>query len=101
MIADNPTVTELDFAPACPIPISQYPKVMLAHGSGGKMMHQLIEKMIVPSFDNVLLESRHDGAVFQLGTPKATGTVGASGTAAMAFTTDSYVVHPLFFPGGD
>ena len=93
MIADNPTVTEtandLDFTLTCPIPISQYPTVMLAHGSGGKLMHQLIEKMIVPSFDNDLLDSRHDGAVFQLS------------TARLAFTTDSYVVHPLFFPGGD
>jgi len=89
MIAVNPTVTDLDFALTCPIPISQYPKVMLAHGSGGKLMHQLIEKMIVPTFDNDLLESRHDGAVFQLS------------TATLAFTTDSYVVHPLFFPGGD
>src|SRR5258708_1022513 len=89
MISDNPTMADLDFALTCPIPISQYPKVMLAHGSGGKLMHQLIEKMIVPSFDNDLLESRHDGAVFQLSTAK------------LAFTTDSYVVHPLFFPGGD
>jgi hydrogenase expression/formation protein HypE len=52
-------------------------------------MHQLIEKMILPAFNNSLLETRHDGAVFELG------------GARLAFTTDSYVVHPLFFPGGD
>src|SRR5215475_6700560 len=79
-----------EFAVTCPIPISQYSNVLLAHGSGGKLMHQLIESMIVPTFSNSLLEARHDGAVFQVGQgPK------------LAFTTDSYVVHPLFFPGGD
>ena len=76
-------------AAACPIPISQYPQVMLAHGGGGKLMHQLIEQMFVPAFENPLLASRHDGAVFGVSEGK------------MAFTTDSYVVKPLFFPGGD
>lgn len=74
---------------ACPIPISQYPQVMLAHGGGGKLMHQLIEHMFVPAFGNPLLANRHDGAVFGVTDGK------------MAFTTDSYVVKPLFFPGGD
>ena len=49
---------------ACPVPINQYPQVMLAHGGGGKLMHQLIEQMFVGSFDNDLLSSRHDGAIF-------------------------------------
>src|SRR5512146_2085502 len=74
---------------ACPIPVSDYPSVTLAHGGGGKLMHQLLEKMVLPAFRNELLESRHDGAVF------------AVGNARLAFTTDSYVVRPLFFPGGD
>jgi hydrogenase expression/formation protein HypE len=78
-----------DFKLECPIPISDYPTVTLAHGGGGKLMHQLLEKMVLPAFRNDLLESRHDGAVF---------TVPA---ARLAFTTDSYVVRPLFFPGGD
>jgi hydrogenase expression/formation protein HypE len=78
-----------NFQVACPIPISDYPTVTLAHGGGGKLMHQLLEKMIIPAFRNDLLESRHDGAVFPVG------------GARMAFTTDSYVVRPLFFPGGD
>ena len=73
----------------CPIPIADYPQVLLAHGSGGKLMHSLIEKMILPAFDNSLLETRHDAATFQIGGAK------------LAFTTDSYVVKPLFFPGGD
>ena len=74
---------------SCPIPIDQYPHILLAHGGGGNLSHQLIEKMFLPLFHNPFLESRHDGAVFQIGSQK------------LAFTTDSYVVRPLFFPGGD
>lgn len=79
----------VEFGLSCPIPIHDYPSVLLAHGGGGRLMHQLIEKMFVPAFNNTLLESRHDGAVFNLEGRK------------LAFTTDSFVVHPLFFPGGD
>jgi hydrogenase expression/formation protein HypE len=78
----------VDFTLSCPIPITQYPQVLLGHGSGGRLMHNLIEQMVIPSFSNPLLESRHDGAVFLVNGAK------------LAFTTDSYVVHPLFFPGG-
>jgi len=78
-----------DFTLSCPLPITDYPTVTLAHGGGGKLMHQLIETMILPAFNSPLLEARHDGAVFDLG------------GARLAFTTDSYVVNPLFFPGGD
>jgi hydrogenase expression/formation protein HypE len=73
----------------CPIPIAQYPQILLAHGGGGKLTHQLIERMFLPSFRNPALEARHDGAVVE-----------ADGVR-MALTTDSYVVQPLFFPGGD
>jgi hydrogenase expression/formation protein HypE len=73
----------------CPVPIEQYPHVLLAHGGGGRLMHQLIENMFLPLFRNPRLESRHDGAVIEPAAPR------------IAFTTDSYVVHPLFFPGGD
>ena len=83
------TKPTFDLGLSCPIPISDYPKVLMAHGGGGRLMHQLIEKMFVPAFNNTLLESRHDGAVFNLEGRK------------LAFTTDSYVVQPLFFPGGD
>jgi hydrogenase expression/formation protein HypE len=81
--------TPVDFALTCPIPIAQYPQVLMAHGGGGKLMHNLIERMFVSAFDNPLMEPRHDGAVFQ------------TRAARMAFTTDSYVIQPLFFPGGD
>lgn len=74
---------------SCPVPITEYPNVLLAHGGGGKLMHQLLEKVIYPAFKNPALEQRHDGAILQLNNFK------------IAFTTDSYVVKPLFFPGGD
>jgi len=82
---DTPT----DFNLNCPIPKSDYPHVTLAHGGGGKLSHQLIEKMFLPAFKNPALESRHDGAVLDLGGVR------------VAFSTDSYVVRPMFFPGGD
>ncbi|MHB9133707.1 MAG: hydrogenase expression/formation protein HypE [Armatimonadota bacterium] len=74
---------------SCPIPISDYPNVLLAHGGGGRLMHQLIDKIIAPNFANPIAAVGHDGAVLDIGGVK------------LAFTTDSYVVHPLFFPGGN
>jgi len=78
-----------NFAPACPIPISEYPHVLMAHGGGGKLMHQLISRMFLAAFRNPLLETQHDSAVADWTGKK------------LAFTTDSYVVRPIFFPGGD
>jgi hydrogenase expression/formation protein HypE len=78
-----------EFTLRCPIPISQYPQILLAHGGGGKLMHQLIEKIFGAAFANEYLNERHDGAALTLNGAK------------LAFTTDSYVVRPLFFPGGD
>ncbi|MGA2864196.1 MAG: hydrogenase expression/formation protein HypE [Verrucomicrobiota bacterium] len=79
----------LDFTPACPFPLQNYPRVLLAHGGGGKLMHQLIGSMFLPAFRNKLLEARHDASVFEVAGQR------------LAFTTDSYVVRPLFFPGGN
>ncbi len=73
----------------CPIPIKDYPKVVLAHGGGGSFTHDLIEKMFLPAFENPTLSRLHDGAVF------------TTDSGRMAFSTDSHVVSPLFFPGGD
>lgn len=73
----------------CPIPITNYSEIVLAHGSGGKLSHQLMEKMVLPQFRNELLDPLHDGAIFSLGGQR------------VAFSTDSYVVNPIFFPGGD
>jgi hydrogenase expression/formation protein HypE len=73
----------------CPLPINTREQVVMAHGGGGKIMHTLLETRIIPAFRNPRLESRHDGAVFDVK------------NARLAFTTDSYVVKPMFFPGGD
>lgn len=80
--------SERDFTPQCPIPLTEYPHILLAHGGGGELMHHLIEKMFLPAFRNALLDAQHDGAVLDLEGVR------------LAFTTDSYVVHPLVFPGG-
>jgi hydrogenase expression/formation protein HypE len=73
----------------CPIPISDYPSVTLAHGGGGRLTQMLIEKLFVPSFHNTQLDELHDGARLEMNGVR------------LAFSTDSFVVHPLFFPGGD
>ncbi len=78
-----------DFTMTCPVPISDYPHVLLAHGGGGKLMHQLIEKMFKAVFNSSELNKGHDSAVMTIPQDR------------IAFTTDSYVVNPLFFPGGD
>ena len=78
-----------DFNLNCPLPISKYPQVLLAHGGGGKLSHELIQKIFVKTFNNPSLELQHDGALLHLKKNK------------IAFTTDSYVIHPLFFPGGN
>jgi hydrogenase expression/formation protein HypE len=75
--------------PACSTPFPASDRVLLAHGGGGRLMHELIEKVFLPSFGSPLLSPRHDAAVFAVGQQR------------IAFTTDSYVVRPLFFPGGD
>lgn len=68
--------------------------ITLAHGSGGKAMRDLIDDIFVKSFDNPILSKLEDQASFPLATLTAQGD-------RLAFTTDSYVVDPLFFPGGD
>ncbi|MGD0765634.1 MAG: hydrogenase expression/formation protein HypE, partial [Dehalococcoidia bacterium] len=75
--------------PECPIPISEYPRVLLAHGGGGRLTQNLIERMLLPSFDNAFLAPLHDGALLSFGDQR------------LALSTDSYVVQPPFFPGGD
>jgi len=63
-------------------------KILLDHGSGGKMSQQLITDMVLPIFDNPTLAVLHDGAMFDIAKQR------------VAFSTDTYVVDPIFFPGG-
>jgi hydrogenase expression/formation protein HypE len=74
---------------SCPVPRVADDRIVLAHGGGGRLTHQLIEKIFIPAFANDALEQRHDGAV-----------VAVNGSR-VAFTTDSFVVRPLIFPGGN
>lgn len=64
-------------------------KITLSHGSGGKMMHELIDSLFLKEFDSKILREKKDSAILKIGNKK------------IAFTTDSYVVNPIFFPGGD
>ena len=74
---------------SCPAPAGEGEQVQLAHGGGGRAMARLIERLFLPAFANQALGERHDGARLELD------------GARLAFSTDSYVVSPLFFPGGD
>ncbi len=73
----------------CPAPWSRYTHVQMAHGGGGRVMRDLIEGLILANFDAPALAVRHDSAVVPWAGER------------LAFTTDSYVVQPRFFPGGD
>ncbi|HEY2386507.1 MAG TPA: hydrogenase expression/formation protein HypE [Candidatus Binatia bacterium] len=73
----------------CPLPLARHTVVQLAHGGGGRLMRELVEHLFLPAFENPALAERHDSAVVTLGAER------------VAFTTDGYVVHPRFFPGGD
>jgi hydrogenase expression/formation protein HypE len=72
----------------CPLPLAGYPTIVMGHGGGGKLGSELVEHLFLPAFRNPALENLGDAATLHL----------PSGRLAM--TTDSYVVQPLFFPGG-
>lgn len=74
---------------SCPLPLSNYPQIVLAHGGGGKLSQTLIEQIFKKNFSNELLDELHDGAMFEIENSR------------LAFSTDSYVVSPIIFPGGN
>ena len=78
-----------EFNLSCPVIAPAGDRVLMAHGGGGRLMHQLIEKVFLPEFSSAPRGPLHDGAVLRLDGLR------------LAFTTDSYVVRPLEFPGGD
>lgn len=79
----------VDFTLSCPVHVGQHTTVQLAHGGGGRLTRELVEQVFVAAFGAAPLEHQHDSAVVSLG------------GARLAMTTDCYVVHPRFFPGGD
>lgn len=85
--------------PACPMPSSDFPNVLLGHGSGGTLSADLIRRVFLHGYGPAPPEALEDQAVLPL-TDTASGNGGVTGTR-IAMTTDSFVVRPLFFPGGD
>lgn len=73
----------------CPLPADEPERILLGHGSGGRLAQRLLDELILPAFHNPILDRRDDQAVV------------AVEAGRVAFTTDSFVVTPLFFPGGD
>ncbi|MDR3638147.1 MAG: hydrogenase expression/formation protein HypE [Isosphaeraceae bacterium] len=80
---------------ACPLPRSSYDRILLGHGSGGLLTADLIQRLFVPAFDNDVLAALEDQATVSL------PGFGGPSAPRLAMTTDSFVVRPLFFPGGD
>ena len=76
--------------PVCPVPLQHTEKIVMGHGSGGKMMQDLIAKTFFPPFENPVLMMGDDAGVVNLDHP-----------TQLVISTDSHVVWPLFFPGGD
>ncbi len=84
----KPTAADILNA-SCPLPIADYPQVLLAHGGGGRMSQMLVEKMFLSEFDDPALAPLHDGALLDVPAGR------------IAVSTDSFVIRPRFFPGGD
>src|SRR5512135_3234533 len=76
--------------PACPLPLNHNEQIVMGHGSGGKMTHDLITRLFLPALDNPALRAGDDAAIAVL-----------IDGARVSVSTDSHVVWPLFFPGGD
>ncbi len=74
---------------ACPVPIAEYERIVLGHGSGGRLTADLVRRIFLPAFDGAVLGALEDQATL----PRPSGRI--------AMTTDAFVVRPLFFPGGD
>ncbi len=79
----------------CPIPLPHNQQIVLGHGSGGRMSYDLISRIFFPPFDNPILRQGDDAAIVTI--PNAASEPGTR----LAISTDSHVVTPLFFPGGD
>jgi len=80
----------------CPAPLQNYPTIVLGHGSGGKMMADLIQHLFSKAFGNDLLNQMGDSTILDF-----SHITESNSSNRLAFTTDSFVVSPLFFPGGN
>lgn len=88
-MAKHPNSPALNFESwSCPLPLRDYPTVVIGHGGGGKLSSELVEHLFLPAFRNATLETLSDSSVIEVSAGR------------LAFSTDSFVVQPLFFPGG-
>lgn len=87
-MSDQPPAPDFSSA-SCPLPHTSSDRILMGHGSGGKMTETLLRSVFLPAFTNRHLDERLDGAVLE------------NGGKRLAFSTDSYVVQPIFFPGGN
>jgi hydrogenase expression/formation protein HypE len=88
-MANDSTAVAPDFSNwTCPLPLADYPTIVMGHGGGGKLGNELVEHLFLPAFRNPALENLGDAAILD------------TGGARLAMSTDSFVVQPLFFPGG-
>ncbi|CAN5419722.1 hydrogenase expression/formation protein HypE [soil metagenome] len=88
-------MNDLDFSSwTCPLPLRDYPKIVLAHGGGGKLSNELVENLFLPAFSNETLDKLSDSAQLDVAELLKDG-------GRLAFSTDSFVVQPLFFRGGN
>ncbi|MBW3596711.1 MAG: hydrogenase expression/formation protein HypE [Planctomycetes bacterium] len=93
---DRPSFDSL----TCPVPHTRYEHVLLGHGSGGKLSADLIQRLFLPGFGGDVLAALEDQATLDIGGGNHRHN-GDGAAMPIAFTTDSFVVRPLFFPGGD
>jgi hydrogenase expression/formation protein HypE len=94
-MANGNDAPRIDMIGTCPLPKTDYEHVLLGHGSGGQLSADLIQRLFVPGFGGDVLSNLEDQATLRL--DSGNGVKGPR----IAFTTDSFVVRPLFFPGGD
>lgn len=85
MTSDLPSMQ----GPICPVPLTHREQILIGHGSGGRMSHDLVARMFLPAFNNPSLNAGDDSGVVSLNSSR------------LAISTDAHVVWPLFFPGGD
>ncbi len=86
----------------CPLPLRDHPNIIMGHGGGGKLSAELVEHLFLPAFKNDTLEDLGDSAVIQLPMPVLSQVEGTNHQLPkFSFSTDSFVVRPLFFPGGN
>jgi hydrogenase expression/formation protein HypE len=117
-MADAAVAVRAEWTGSCPVPKSQYDRILLGHGSGGRLTADLLQRVFVPGFGGEVLAALEDQATLTLPTPSSPlpgrekgenhrplPSRREEGTAVrgqrIAFTTDAFVVRPLFFPGGD